>query len=274
MEKAQAKDKVHFNLDTILAYDIKEMMKPYPYVLETAEKLSIYHQSKTTGTKEITYFDLPIQVNLKLKETMSYQTNTYKTYTYDYKKGDWISFNHMVQTKEESTYLNYRQDSTGLYAAYRVDTYHEIKDINYAMKALLANYNIKGLGTTYTEKDSVHSKQFINLMLGFAQGYRDINLDGYLSDELIKKANITKIYVKNPSGYITQEEALSGVVRLYEMKTGYRVKPSTKAFQGVSTQYKENIGKAHALGLMESLSPQKTISYGELCTYIQMILPN
>lgn len=273
LEKSQAQDKIQFEFETMLAYDLQDIAKPYPYIVEGGEKLSVALRSNQAGKKAIDYFDASIEVALKLKEATSYQSNTYKTYTYDYGNGDWVPTTYTIQTKEDGTYLAYRADRTGIYTVYRVDTYHQTSDINYAMQQLLASYHIEKLGTTYKEKDAVHSDQYMNLMMGIAQGSKDINLDGPISSGVRDKARITKIYTPNSSGYITQEIAINGVVRLYEMKTGYRVKPSTKTFTGVSPAYQEAVSKAYALGLITTINPQKQVSYGELCTWIQMVLP-
>ncbi|MGL4799992.1 MAG: hypothetical protein ACRCWY_11460 [Cellulosilyticaceae bacterium] len=273
LQKVDAKDQVIVEFETMLAYDLRDLAKPYPHIVESGEALSITVNAKNAGKQKLTYFDAPIDVCLKLENPTSYQRNTYKTYSYDYSKGDWLEAGHMVQTRPEGTYLSYRSTRPGIYALYRMDTYHEIKDINYAMQQLLANYHIPKLGTYYKQNTSVYSNQYIQLMLGLAHGQREIDLDGYVSDGTKEKARLTKLYVE-AGGAVTEEQAIHGAVRLYEMKTGYRVQQASGNFSGVSTKYRESVAKAYALGIIDNVNPQRQITYGDLCTLIIKVLPN
>ena len=271
IDKASATDVIQIDLEEVLAYDIKNIVKPFPYEIESAEKMSIALRSSTVTRTPMGRFDGNIKVALKLENSASYQTNTLKTYTYDYNYGDWVSNPHVIDTREDATYSVYSTPSTGIYALYRIINYTDYRDTNYAMDQLLANYNIEKLGTKYTKNDAVHSNQFVNLLVGLAQGHIDIDMDGGTSQN-IKKAKASTLYIENSSGYVTQEQAVHGIVRLYEIKTGNRIKPSTRTFSGVSPAYKESVSKAYALGLLTDLSPKAKITYGQLATFIQLIL--
>ncbi len=272
LEQSRTQDTLVFEFETKLAYDLEAIAKPYPYVVENAEAMQLYMRSTTSNNARITYFDDPIDVAIRLDEPYAYQENTYRMYTYDDKKGDWVEGSHEVQVREDDTYLSYRNQGTGIYALYKVDTYYAYDAVNYAMQALLSQYNIMGLGTSYQQDDTVGSNAFINLMLGLAEGQRDINLESYISTGRRSQANLTRLYMGNRT-YITQEEALNGVIRLCEMKTGYRIQPAQKTFAGVNPEYSQSVAKAYTLGIITDIDPDAVVSYGELSTWIQMILP-
>lgn len=272
IEKAGASDIVQIDLEEVLAYDIKNIVKPFPYEIESAEKMSIALRSRSTTRTPMGRFDGNIKVALKLENSESYKTNTLKTYTYDYNYGDWTAQPHVIDTREDGTYSVYSTPSLGIYALYKIVTYTDYRDTNYAMDQILASYNIEKLGTKYTKNQAVHSNQFVNLLVGLAQGHVDIDLDAAPSQN-IQRAKSSMIYTENTSGYMTQEQAVHGVVRLYELKTGNRIKPSTHTFSGVSSAYKQSVSKAYALGLITDISPKAQITYGRLAELIQLVLP-
>lgn len=272
INKAGASDKVQIDLEEVLAYDIKHIAKPFPYAVETAEKMSISLRSKSVTRTPMKRFDGNIKVALKLENSTDYKTNTLKTYTYDYSYGDWISNPHVIDTREDGTYSVYSTPSLGIYTLYKIITYTDYRNTNYAMDQLLGTYNIEKLGTKYTKDEAVYSDQFINLLLGIAQGHVDIDMDAPASQNK-KKAKDSMLYIEDAPGYITQEQAIHGVIRLYEMKTGNRVKASTRTVSNVSPLYKESVSKAYALGLVDNISPKAQVTYGKLIELIQLVLP-
>lgn len=273
LEGTNARDLVQIDLETKLAYDLRGIAKPYPHIVEKGEELSVTVKSKQKGIREMKRFDGMIKVALKLDHDKAYKYSTYKTYTYDYSKGDWVLESHKVDSREDATYITYSTPRTGVYTLYRMDTYVQPSDTNASMQQILATYNIPKLGTTYRAKDKVEADVYINLLLGMANGYSVIDLDTRVSESSLRQARASQIYIGDRRGYVTQEQAIHGVVRLYEMNTGYRVKPSSKTFAGVSPEYRESVSKAYALGMIEDISPKSTVTYGQLSMLLTFVLP-
>lgn len=270
--KASAKDIVQIELTEVLAYDLKDIAMPFPYFIQSAEKLSIGLRSKTVTKSPMERFDGRIKVAIKLDSNNSYQTNTLKTYTYDYNYGGWLHNEHKIDTRADATYAVYSTASTGLYTLQNIINYTDYRNTNAFMDELLSRFNIETLGTKYSKDKKVHSDQMINLLMGIAKGYVDIDLDATTS-ETRNKAKAAGFYIENGPGLVTQEQALHAVVRLYETKTGNRVKPSSVTFSGVSPKYKESVQKAYALGLINQVRPNETINYGQLASLIILVLP-
>ena len=71
---------------------------------------------------------------------------------------------------------------------------------------------------------------------------------------------------------ITEEQAVAGLVKLYELKTGYKVKPSSVSFQNVSADYREAVRKAYAAGLITEINPKAKVTYAKLCDMIIQVI--
>lgn len=272
IDKANAKDMVQLELETLLAYDLRNIAMPFPYSIDKAEKLSVKLQSKVLTKAPLERFDSRVKVALKLDTANMYQTQTLKTYTYDYSYGGWLANEHKIDTRVDATYAVYSTASTGIYTLQRIINYTDYRHTNAAMDQLLSRYNIEALGNKYGKNTSVNSDQMINLILGIAQGYTDINMDADVVQNR-KKASAANIYTEARPGTVTQEQALHAVVRLYEMTSGNRVKASSVSVRGVSQVYKEGVQKAYALGIVNDVAPQQTVTYGELAELIVMVLP-
>ena len=108
--------------------------------------------------------------------------------------------------------------------------------------------------------------------MGIAQNKSSIDLTQKPSSETLNQAKSLGIYVSNNSGAITEEQAIAGIVKLYELKTGYRVKPSNASFSNVSSNYREAVRKAYALGLITDINPQGKVTYAKLCDLIAQVI--
>ncbi|MGL4362129.1 MAG: fibronectin type III domain-containing protein [Cellulosilyticaceae bacterium] len=272
IENANAKDKLQIDFETILAYDLGSFGLSYPYALESAEQMKLQIQSVNGVPKIIEYFEHNIDVAMKLVNANSYSENNYKTYTYDYTKGRWVQTNGQIRASVNETSIGAKNNYVGIYALYKIDTYYDKKDVNYAMQQLTNRYNIPLIGSRYTQNMNVHSNQFINLLLQIALNKKDINLDESVTNERRQQANASRIYLANESGYVTQEQAVNGVIKLYEMRTGSRIQASATVPTAVSRVYRESVEKAYTIGLINSIEPKKSITYGELATLVINVL--
>lgn len=264
-QKAGANDIVEFEFKTVLAYDAREIAKPYPYVMLTGESLSIFTKGNNAP---MTKLDGYMKVSTKLPVETDLLYRSLDAYIYANQSGTWVKQAKNIEQYNEANYLSYTTPLLGLYATYRVESYADENNMSYAMQTIANQYGVSELGNSYMAYSKVHSNQYIQLLLGIAKNSPSITLNGQASVEAKKQAKSSGIYIENNSGYITEEQAISGIVKLYEMKLGYKVKPSSRSFTGVSRSYSENVSKAYGLGIIETINPQKGVSYSTLCEWM------
>ena len=195
---------------------------------------------------------------------------------YNYYTSAWSKQAPVVET-QSSNYFVYSTAYTGLHALYqRIDTVGSDSNSNtgatYIMNQLKAKYDIKGLGDIYFKQDYVYANAYIQLLMGIAQNKSSIDLTANASSDLRARAKTAGIYVSQSTGTVTKEQAIAGVVKLYELKSGYQVKPSKVVINGVSSTYKDAVGKAYAIGLIdENIKPAAKVTYSELCDWIMQV---
>lgn len=264
-----AKDKVQFDLTTAKSVDIYTYQRSYPDMLVKGERLEIrFKGDKRTTT--VNKLDGYAMVKLKLDTVESYRYEDLATYTYYYDSAKWVKTNHTVETLKD-TYLKYQTSQLGLFALYQRNITNS-GSMSYTMSKLNNAYNIKGLGTIYFSKDYVYRDQYVALMMGIAQNKSSIDLTQKPSTETLNKAKSIGIYSGNSNGTITEEQAVAGLVKLYELKTGYKVKPSNASFSNVSANYREAVRKAYAIGLITDINPKAKVTYAKLCDMITQVI--
>lgn len=264
-----ASDTVQFNLTTARSSDIYTYQRSYPEMLVKGERLEIKFRgdSRTTDVKKL---DGHARVKLKLDVVESYRYEDLYTYTYQYDLGSWKKETYTIETLTDS-YLTYQTAQLGLFALYE-KAVTNTSNMTYLMSRLNNAYNINGLGSTYFSRDYVHRDQYVMLIMGIAQNQTSIDLTQKASSELLSKAKSLGFYISNSSGAVTEEQAIAGIVKLYEVKSGNRVKPSNASFKNVSANYREAVRKAYALGLITEINPQSKVTYGKLCDWIAQVI--
>lgn len=269
-EKTNANQIIELEWRKIYPYDIQDVVKPYPYVLQKGEQLSITVQGKA---QPITKVDGMIRAELKLDNPNDYLSKNMQGYTYDKTNGSWIKEQFSIQTRTDGTYLGFSTPRLGIYGLYYVSDYTLPSQMTSSMQTLIKRYEVEGLGTKFRKNDRVNSNQFILLMLGVTQNKSKIDLTATVPADMKDHAKASKLYISNNTGAITEEQAIHGVVRLYELTTGNKVKPSNKRVVGVSAAYEESVRKAYALGLINTINASAPITYGQLCDLIVQVLP-
>lgn len=266
-EQAEAKDIIQFELKQIFYSDLATVIRDYPEVLLKAEKLSINIKGKSY-LKGISKTDSPIKVSFDLSKVKAGNHDNINAYTCPDLTGNWVKQQHTVETLQEGSYLSFNTQQAGTYALFERQSISIPIYTSLSMEQLLENYTIRGLGTIYKSDSQVHSDQYIHLLLGLAQNKQAIDLLEEVSKETKDKAKTVGLYISSNTGYITQEQALHGVIRLYEIKTGYKIKPSAKSFNHISAAYRESAAKAYAIGLITDINPQAKITYKQLCDWL------
>lgn len=260
-----AKDIVQFDLTQMRYVDMIGYARSYPEYYVDGEKLEITIQN-TQVQKLQTY------MTVKLKQSSSLYGGHLMTYQYQYALGSWQKYPHTLDPMDNS-YVSYSTAYTGLNALYETIVSTSGNSASYAMSELASAYQITGLGTTYTKTQTVGVSQYVNLLLGIQLGRTPINLSASVSASDYAKAKAAGLYISSSRGNLTKEQALAGVVKLYEITNGYQIKPSNQVFNKVSTNYKQAASKAYAIGLIESMeNPQSTLNYEMLCDWVLQVV--
>ena len=266
----QGTDKVQFDLTRMSYSDISTYVRSYPEEYKSGEKLEIHFRGNNKNTAVHTLAS-PMKVKMKTDVAGTYNFSNCFTYLYNYNKGDWESYTYQVD-HTDNKYLTYSTMYTGLNALYTRQIADSSTNSSYLMNALTSAYNITGLGTVYKQTDDVLASQYVALVLGVAQNSKSINLVQGASESDYKAAKTAGIYISSARGKVTKEQAVAGVVKLYEIKNG-KVKPSNMTFNKVSSNYKQAVSKAYAIGMIQSMdNPQEAITYGELCDLIALAI--
>ena len=264
-----AQDIVQFDFAKIEDYKIATIIKQYPDKLIKAEQLDIFIKGKK-GITAIKKLDGYLKAKIKLDASKEYLYKNLFAYTYNFDQGAWTKENHSLDTLAD-TYITYLTPITGIYSVYEKVSTASTNASTFAMNDLASNYNISGLGTIYFKNDIVARDQFINMLLGIAQNKSQIDLTDAASSEVITKAKAAGIYIGSGTRVITEEQAIAGVIKLYELKKGYKIKPSVIKFDNVGKAYQESVSKAYQIGLIETINPKQGITYGTLCDLILQV---
>ena len=265
-----ARDKVVFDITKLTPNDITLYDRKYPEMFVKGENfaVTIKGENKTSRIKKL---DDRMKVKQSLELLGQYNFNNLNAYMYNPNVARW-SKQAPVKETIEYTYLMYTTAETGSHLLYQTMQSEGNSSNSYIMNELKAKYNIKGLGDIYKSNDIVNANQYIKLMMGIAKKDPQITLSQVPSKELKTQAKTSGIYISYNTGAVTNEQAIAGVVRLYELNAGYKVKPSKMVIQGISGAYKESVGKAYALGLIdESFKGYKKITYNELCDLVAQV---
>ena len=250
--------------------DIAMYLKASAERYQQGEKLDIILSGDNKKTT-INTLDNPITVKLRLEASGAYNYSNYRTYLYNYTTATWEEKNSTVDLSD-NRYLIYTTLNPGLNALYMRTIENSSVNSTYIMNALTSQYNIIGLGNLYSKNLTVNANQYVLLMLGIAKDNKEINLTQGASEADYKAASSAGIYNGN-RGNVTREEALAGVVKLYEIKHGNKIKPSNMTFPGVSANYSQAVSKAYAVGLIDSMTaPKANVTYAELCDWIALAI--
>lgn len=262
-----ATDTVKFDLTRMEYSDISNYARSYPEQYEGGEKLEI-----SIKNSQINKLDDYMTVKLKLDIVGSYNYSNFFTYQYNYAAGNWNKYNYAVDTVDNS-YLTYSTVYTGLNAIYQRTIASSNSNASYVMNELTSAYNITGLGTTYGKNSNVGASQYVSLLLGIRLNRDVINLGAGATTDDYAKAKAAGLYTSSSRGNVTKEQALAGIIKLYEINHGYKIKPSNMTFNNVSITYREAASKAYAIGLIETMTdPQSPITYEELCDWIIQVI--
>lgn len=264
--KYSAHDIVQIDLTRLDHTDIMNYVRAYPETYQSGEKLEV----KIKGSA-INRFDEPIDVSLRLAVIGAYNYSNYSTYQYNYAVGEWTNYKYNVSTANNA-YLTFATQSTGLNAIYERAVKNGSVSSSYSMNQISSKYNVDGLGSVYFKNDTVQAGQYVKLLVGIRTGADSIDLTVAATADEYTKASKAGIYIGSSSDTLTKEQALYGIVKLYELNTGRQIKPSNVKIKGTSNTYAVAVSKAYAIGLISDLAPQQKVTYEELCDWLTQVV--
>lgn len=264
-----AKDIVQLDFTKVLDYKITAINRQYPEILLKGEQLDITIRGKT-NTTVVKKLDGFLKAKIKLDIPQEYLYKDLFAYTYNFDMAGWQRENYTVDALTD-TYIVYSTAVPGIYTVYEKLKIASSSASSYGMRLLANKYGISALGTLYFQNEIVHSDQYMHLLLGMAQNRSEIDLTAPIYADTRTRARTAGIYTESSSGGITEEQAIAGVVKIYELKTGYKIKPSTVRFNNVGASYQEAVAKAYAIGLIDSINPKQLVRYNTLCDWLLQV---
>lgn len=269
---SSSKDMVEFSFETLSESDLYGIGMGYEYsLLSTPEKMKITLKGQK-GVTSLNKVDSLLKIKINMPHQFDYMYKNLSGYTYDSSSGIWKKGNH--QFDKVNMQLGYTSGSIGTYVVYEkssVPTY--LPTMSQSMRNVLTKHDILGLGTKYTSNMQVKTPEYINIMLGLAEKRSTIIPDRGPTNEEEERARKSGIYVGNVASGLTQEAAISGMVRLYELTNGMAVRPQTNNSVGnITSVYRDNIRKAYTIGLINFINPNAPITYQELFDLIEQVI--
>ncbi len=263
---------VEFVFETLSLAALYDIGMGYEYgFLSKPEKMSITVKGDR-GIKALNTVDALLQVKIDMPYQIDYMNRNLGGYAFDTLEGIWKKGNH--QFDKINMQLGYTTGSIGTYAVYEKTRVPGIGELmSQSMKNVVKTYDIVGLGTKYTPNMNVGSSDYTNIMLGIAEKRSQIKPHIGPTSQEVYRAKNSGLYIGQGSTAITQEAAVSGVVRLYELIHGISIRPQTSEdVSAVWRDYQSNIQKAYTLGLIDRINPKQTITYDELFSLIEQII--
>lgn len=272
MMKTSADGMVEFVFETLSPDSMHGMSMGYEYgFLSRPEKMGITSKS-SRGIAPITTVDALMKVRINMPYQHDYMYRNLGGYTYDTIGGQWKKGNHTFDKNKMQ--LVYTTGSIGTYAVYeksRLPVYDG--SLSPSMQNIVGKYDIVGLGSKYTPSSQVRTPEYINIMLGIAEKKSQIHPDASLTSSEISRASNSGIYTGNVNSVLTQEAAISGVIKLYELSHGIAIRPQTnRSVSNISSSYRTNIQKAYTIGLIDNIEPKQAINYKQLFDLIEQVI--
>lgn len=252
--KLSATTPIIIELKTINTYDSN--LSEYPNLFLSGESLLVYSNSKQPLEK----FDGYIQVKLKSKDTYNLESLSAKLYNQNTQK--WEKQGQSIGYVPQN-HISFKTDIPTSYGIYTSSSFSNPNSSNFSMTKIQERFNIIGLGTRYTKSSLVKKSEYVNILMGIAENKEEINPSSVLTSNLLSKAKDSGIFIsKDIKSNLNEETMVHGLIKLYELKTGKRVKViGVYNVKNVSDPYKESVQKAFTLGLISSINPTKTVSY-------------
>ncbi|PKM95312.1 MAG: hypothetical protein CVU84_06440 [Firmicutes bacterium HGW-Firmicutes-1] len=255
----------------------KEQMINQPIrPVSDAQDVDIYVNSEKKN-KAVYFTDKELEIQLMTNNKYEqFRVNRMGTVR-DY-QNNWNSIESTFDS--ESGYMSFKTAKVGVYGGYVLEDVNASLSTDkahwseVARKLVTSQYSIKGL-SNYNANSKITEAKLINIMYNITLGKKEINLDDYISKDIMTALKSSKIKTNDSSSkaQVTREEAISMFTRAYEIINDQSIVPSNTTTNAVSknanisSAYKASMAKAATIGLVSSLDtarPKDTITYGEV----------
>lgn len=271
MEGADVGGMVEFIFETLDMDKLHETRMGYEFgFLSRPEKMSISLRGKSNVS--IQKVDALMKLAINMPDHMDYSQKNLGGYTYDTIGGVWKKGNH--EFDKINSRVVYTTGSIGTYAVYEKNRLPNTSwGMSQSMENVVQKHDIIGLGTIYQSNRQVSPSEYIQIMLGIAENRPQIEPGIGPTNAQRDRARRSGLYTGNPNTGLTQEAAISGLVKLYELTHGISVRPNTSNnVSGISASYQNNIQKAYTIGLIDYINPKQSITYGQLFNLIEQVI--
>lgn len=272
LSSSVASDMIEFTFETLNESDLFSIGMGYEHqLISTPEKMNVTFKG-ARNTMPITRLDQYMGVKINMPASTEYIASNIGGYAYSSAKGSWEKGNHSFDKLQKQ--LNYTTGAIGIYAVYeRNRTPYYTPNISSSMQNVSQSYDILGLGTKYTPDMVVGANEYMNILLGIAEKRNKIIPDALPSNVEKERAQKAGLYIENTTGRLTQQVAISGIVRLYELNNGIAIRPNSNIdVSGVANRYQNNIRKAYTIGIIDRINPTASITYKELFDFIEVVI--
>ncbi|WP_029488044.1 fibronectin type III domain-containing protein [Candidatus Epulonipiscium viviparus] len=266
LSNLKSTDNAVFTFVKVLNYDLNDMQLDYPHAFQVAEQVAIHLVTDTMVPQSVSTLSKDMNVSIKLN---AYSPLNLVSRVYNAAQQIWEDMPAQTIVAEDGAHSTFDTNLIGINALYSTRNVALPRDLTQSLRDITAKYGITQFGLKYFGNTPVNSTAFINLMLGIAYANTTIDLDKSVSDSEISQATHSGLFTESQTSEISNEAAIAGLIKLYELKNGYSIltiTPQTN-FEGASKQYSASLSKAYALGIIDesTFEPLEPATYDYIC---------
>ncbi len=228
-----------------------------------------FNATITTGNvfKEVDMFSNDISVTLK--PLNQYEAIDKNINMYEFKNDNW-QLKNSSQKPNGSYELKTKIPNTYTLIASDIPISTNNDDSLYNLNKELI---IKDM-THYVPQYDINTTQFNNIVYAMAMGNKEVNMNEKITQD--KYNHLGKAGLLISGSYVTNEEGLSSLIRLYELKTGNRINTTNDNVPNSSTispEYLNSIKKAYEIEMYSNIENFKSnMTFGDFVSYTDVIL--
>ncbi|ONI44953.1 hypothetical protein AN641_05310 [Candidatus Epulonipiscioides gigas] len=240
-------DKAVFTFTDVTNYDLGLAKQDYPYKFQSAEQTGIYVITGTRVPQPINVLSNDMEVKFKINEN---EQDNLIPQVYNTSQSKWEILSSERLDTEDGSYIVYGTNVVGINALYSTQNLGLDRDMTDSIKNIADRFGITQLGTMYYGNTPVKAEQFTNLILGMVYNNQVIDLDKPVSTSEQSLMQNSGLFTGVPNSTLTNEQAISSLVKLYELKNGYPISAMQVEFSDTSPEYQEGLAKAYSLGII------------------------
>lgn len=245
--------------------------------LSSVQKLGLVMQTPQ-GTTNIAYTVQPMTIKLKAINRYDTYDKNIDAYIFDTASSEWQRADNVAYDSQTARY-SFDTTKVSAYTVLGIEA-PASSESSEAVKALSNKINIIDI-RDYKASDPITANQLTNLIYSIAKNQKDVALNAVVTNSQAKeltRAGLSLTKVGDSS--VSRQEAISSIVRLYELKTGFKIDAgdisttSLSDMDSVSALYQQNILKAEQIGLLDSnmVRANEAITLDEVAQMINIVI--